>query len=59
MFTTDTALPVWVRMPFHRFVMTWLPGKAQVSVQPLIAVALLLVMTTLAVKPEPQSFWLV
>ena len=56
MFLTDTETPDWVYAPFHKLVMVWLPGKDQVRVQPLIAVPLLLAMTALAVKPEPQSF---
>ena len=36
--------------------MVWLPPKVQVSAQPLMAMELLLVIVTLLVNPEPQSF---
>jgi hypothetical protein len=38
-------------------VICWLPGKVQVSVQPLTAVVPLLMTFTFIVAPAPQSFW--
>ena len=52
-FLTEAALPVWVNVPFHPVVMSWLPGNVQPRVQPLTAIVLPIV--TLAVKPLPQS----
>src|ERR1041384_8733833 len=38
MLVTETPVPVWVAVPYHSCETCWLPGKVQVSVQPLIAV---------------------
>jgi len=39
------------------FVIFWLPENVHAKVQPLIAVEPLLVIVTLTVAPESQSFW--
>ena len=43
-------MPLCVAVVLHACVMVWLPGKAQVSVHPLIADPRLVILT-LAVKP--------
>jgi len=54
-FFTVTDAPLCVYVPFHRFVICWLPGKVHASVQPLTADEPLLRIVTFAVKPLPQS----
>lgn len=56
---TVTELPDWLETPFHKLVMFWLPGKLKPKAQPLMALLLLLLMMTLAVKPLPQSLVMV
>src|SRR5262249_33680696 len=54
--TAVTACWFCVMVTFHQLVITWLPGKLNVRVQPLIVLVPALVMNRSAVNPVFQVF---
>ena len=52
---TLTALPDWVKVPFHTWEMVWPAAKVQVNVQPLTASPTLVIVTF---APKPPAHWL-
>jgi hypothetical protein len=55
MLTAVTACPDCVTVAFQALLIVWLPPNVHLRVQLLIAVELVLLMVTVAVKPLPQS----